>query len=69
MKSLYYLGLNIKAKRKQMKLTQPACAELVGVERKALIGYELGRQFPKADVLFNLSQLFGCSIDELFEEV
>jgi len=69
MKSLYYLGLNIKAKREQKRLTQPACAELIGVERKTLLSYELGRSFPRADVLLNLAQLFGCSIDELFEEV
>lgn len=69
MKSIYYLGLNIRAKRKERKWTQPQLAEKVGVDRKAISAYETATSMPRADVLLLMAECFECSIDELFEEV
>ena len=69
MKSIYYLGLNIRAKRIERKWTQPQLGEKVGVDRKTISAFETAERLPRADVLLLMAESFECSIDELFEEV
>ena len=51
--------------RKKNGLSQDELAEKVFVTRQAVSRWETGTYLPPADVLLNMSELFGVSINEL----
>ena len=51
--------------RKEKGYSQETLAEKVGVSRQAVSKWESGLSYPETDKLIILSELFGCSIDEL----
>ena len=57
--------MNIAKIRKEKGLSQKNVACAVGIAPNALSNYELGKRQPPIDVLIKLSDLFGCTIDEL----
>ena len=57
---------NLPARRAERKLSQVRLAELVGVSRRTIISIEGGRFDPSLPLAFKLSELFGCTIEELF---
>ena len=52
-------------KRRSLGLSQKEVALSIGVRANALSNYELGKRQPPIDILIKLSDLFGCTIDEL----
>ena len=60
------LGALIRKKRKGMKLTQPALAEVLGVERNAIGNWELGNTFPRTRLHIDiLSEWLGIEVTTL----
>ncbi len=59
------LGENIKYLRTRQKLSQEKLAEILGVKRSSLSGYELGTTEPNVEILSQLSDYFEVSIDAL----
>ena len=51
-----------------MGLTQKELADKLNVDRSTVAKWELGMSFPKRKVLIELSELFGCTTDELMKE-
>ena len=49
------------------ELTQAQLAEAVGVTRQTIIAIEQGKYSPSLELAFQLSRLFGMTIDDLFE--
>lgn len=58
---------NLKTKRKELGLTQAEMARHLGITQTAYGKYELGKRFPRIQILRKMSKFFGCSIDELTE--
>lgn len=56
----------LKQLRERAKLTQQYIAECLGVTQGAVSQWEKGQAMPSADKLPQLSQILGCTIDELF---
>lgn len=57
--------LGIKIKRNELKMTQSALAEKLGVDIMTVSRWERGRQEPSIETLKKLAVLFDCSIDYL----
>ena len=55
----------IKQYREAAKMTQVEVANKVGVSTATLIRYESGTREPRATELLKMSELFGCTVDEL----
>ena len=63
-----HLGLLIKAIRVERGKSLLGVANATGCSFAMVRHYEKGNAFPKANFLFIFSQIFGCSIDELFKQ-
>lgn len=60
--------MNLLKLRKASGMTQDEVAERIGVVQSAVAMWESGMQKPRADKLPILAKLYGCTIDELFED-
>ena len=58
---------NLRRIRKQRKVTQKEAAELLGYSEKTVSKWECGAGIPPIETLFNISELFKVSIDDLFK--
>lgn len=54
--------------REKAGITQAALAEALGVDRTTVTTWEIGRSFPRAELLPELARLLGCEIGDLFEK-
>lgn len=61
-----YAGSKIKELRKEHRMTQSDLAKKLNIGKSAISNYEAGYRMPKQDLLFSLSELFGCSINDFF---
>mgnify|MGYP004732661205 CR=1 FL=1 len=59
------LGYNLKKYRTEHKLTQEAFANILGISRTALRGYENGQNHPTSIILISMANALNCSIDDL----
>lgn len=58
---------NLKALREARGLTQKQVGERVGVSRQAVNAIETGKYDPSIWLAYDLSKLFGVTIEELFD--
>jgi len=56
----------IKELREQMGLTQEELGRLVGVSRQAINSIETEKFEPSIWLAYDISQVFGCAIEEVF---
>lgn len=61
------IGKNIRELRDQLGLTQEKLAELVGVTRSRINGWEQGYGNPSTEMLIKLKEILNCSYEELIE--
>lgn len=54
--------------RKEKNLRQEDVALALGVERSTVAKWETGIASPRAELFPKLAKIFGCTIDELFDE-
>lgn len=60
------VGENIRAKRTEMGLHQDHLAEMIDAGGQSVISsWEQAIRCPTAVYLYNLADVFGCSVDEL----
>lgn len=59
--------MKIKALREQNNYTQIRLAEVLGVTQGAVAMWETGKAVPHPKKLKKIAELFGCSIEDLFE--
>ena len=59
------LGYNLKKYRTEHKLSQEAFANMLGISRTALRGYESGQNHPTSIILICMAKALNCSIDDL----
>lgn len=57
--------LFIRQYREKKELSQKQLAEKLGVNQNTVSQWETGRSSPPVDKLIIMSDLFGCTIDEL----
>ena len=62
------IGERIKESRKQKSLTQQELAEKLNVTRSAISNWEVGRNYPDLDLIIQISELFGITLDQLLKE-
>ena len=55
----------IKEKRIEKGISQGELAKKLEVHPSTVVKWETGIAFPRVDILIKLSDLFGCTIDEL----
>ncbi len=58
--------MDIKMKRKEMKLTQIELAKLVGISQGTLSLYETGKRQPDIKTAMCIAKNLGVSIEEIF---
>ena len=58
---------HIKQHRARLDLTQQDLAERVGVRRQAILAIEKGKYVPSALLAFQIAEVLGMKVDELFE--
>jgi transcriptional regulator with XRE-family HTH domain len=63
-----FFGQNIKFLRLQRKLQQAEIPDLIGISRATWSDYENSRTEPKIEVIINISEFFGISIDDLLKK-
>lgn len=61
-----YIGNKIREYRKRAGLNQGELAKKVGLKNNTISAYERGISTPRQNKLFELSQVFGCTVDDLF---
>lgn len=59
---------NLKQYRLQSRLTQAQAASALGITRVSYTRYELGTQTPHITLLPAIAKLYGCRIDDLFDD-
>lgn len=64
-----FIGKNIVRYRKEKGLTQAELGKLLGVSYQAVSKWELDKTMPDSFLLPRLADVFGCSIDDLFDHV
>ena len=57
--------IRIEDRRKQMNLTQEQLAQRLELDRSTVVKWETGKSFPRPDMLVKLTEVFGCTADEL----
>ncbi len=57
----------LKEYREKAGLTQEQLADVINVSRQTIISIERNKFVPSLEVAFNLSKLFRCSIEEIFD--
>ena len=57
---------SLRAIREQAGLTQAEVARRVGVTRQTLIAIEQGKYSPSLEVAFQIAQVFGVGLDDVF---
>ncbi|MBQ8298309.1 MAG: helix-turn-helix transcriptional regulator [Clostridia bacterium] len=60
---------NIKKLRVEKNLSQEVMAEKIGVSRTTLGAYEKGDTCPNIDVVAQIADVFGISLDELIGRI
>ncbi|HFU4464097.1 TPA: XRE family transcriptional regulator [Streptococcus suis] len=63
-----YIGQRIKDLRLSRNMTQKELAKRIGMGDTTIANYEKGFRSPKKDTLFDLADVFGVSIDDLFPQ-
>ena len=56
---------NYQAFRERAHLTQREAAEKIGICQASVSAYERGANAPRVDVVADMAQVYGCSIEEL----
>lgn len=56
----------LKRLREKAGITQAALAGALGVDRTTVTKWEIGRSFPRAELLPKLAAVLGCEIGELY---
>ena len=56
---------NFKAYRVRAGLTQQDVADAIGVSQVSVWQWENGDNLPRADKLIAISQLYGCTVEDL----
>lgn len=62
-------GEKIAALRRQNHYTQEQLAQLLGVSRQSVSKYESNLAYPETEKLIRLSNLFGCTVDDLLNDL
>lgn len=57
--------MRIADRRKKMNLTQEQLAQRLDLDRTTVVKWETGKSFPRPDMLVKLTEIFGCTADEL----
>ncbi len=60
---------HVREHRGQAGLTQQELAEACSVSRQSIISIERSKYVPSLPLALKLSEIFGCSTDELFQRV
>lgn len=64
-----YIGANIKQKRKAANMTQADLAKILEVSDKCIWSWENNRTEPTSGAVQKMSQIFGCTVDELCDQI
>ncbi|GAA0608297.1 helix-turn-helix transcriptional regulator [Virgibacillus siamensis] len=60
-----YFGERLKEEREKRGWSQSYLAEKIHVSRQSVSKWEIGKNYPSIEVIIELSDLFGITIDEL----
>lgn len=58
---------NIRKNRETKGYTQERLAEELSVDRSSVAKWESGEAIPRPKTLLKLSEIFGCTVDELIK--
>lgn len=61
------LGIQIKQRRKELNLTQEDLAQRLNVSRSAVSNWEIGRNYPDIQLIVQISDELGISLDTLLK--
>ena len=61
------LGDLIKRKREELGLSQEELARKVGVRRETIGNLENGKDNPSLKLAMDIANVFGCTVEELFQ--
>lgn len=57
--------MKIREKRLELGLSQIQLADKLSVGQSAVAMWENGAAYPRVEILIKLSEIFGCTLDEL----
>lgn len=61
------LYLNLREIREKKGISQEELAEKLGISRIMIIHYEKGRNYPSLERAVQISNILGCTLDELVD--
>lgn len=60
---------NIKEYRAKFDMTQDDLAKIIGVRRETIGNLENGRYNPSLKIAMDIAEVFGCTVEDIFEFV
>ena len=60
------MQISLTAARVNANLTQKQAADKMNIDKSTLSKWENGKTSPSAPQLFDLCEIYGCSIDDIF---
>ena len=61
-------GTRLRDKRKELEITQPQLAEILGVSQSAIGSWETDTNSPRATLLYDLFDILHCDANYLFQD-
>ncbi|MFQ9849614.1 MAG: helix-turn-helix domain-containing protein, partial [Coprococcus phoceensis] len=61
-------GTRLRDKRKELGITQPQLAEILGVSQSAIGSWETDTNSPRATLLYDLFDILHCDANYLFQD-
>lgn len=60
------MKISLAAARVNAELTQAQAATAMNIDKSTLSSWEKRKTFPKAEQLFSLCALYGCTVNDIF---
>lgn len=60
--------MNLKEMRNKASLTQQEVADKLKIDRSSVAKWESGEVMPRSDKLKQLSEILGCTVDDLLSD-
>ena len=60
------MKVSLAAARVNAELTQAQAATALNIDKSTLSSWEKRKTFPKAEQLFSLCTLYGCTVNDIF---
>lgn len=60
--------MSFKSAREKVGMSQNEAAKALGIDQSTVCLWEIGKTYPRASLLLKVSELYGCTVEELLKK-